>query len=303
MCRVLCLVTLLGACSPAFERVVPAAGTSGLEVSGATAGVPRFSTRRAMTHVRKLSKRIGVRVRGTKNERRAARYVRDEFEKLGYVVFVAKFDVDSKTSRNVVARRPGTIEHPFVIGAHMDTVKKSPGANDNASGVAVMLEMARIFAGTKTARLVKFVGFGAEEYGTDGRHHVGSQVYVNRLGKKGCRRAPGMVSVDMVADGRPLITGTAGIGPRVVARAVYNRVKDANIRVVKRTTCDCSDNGPFERAGIPAAFLWSGTESDYHSPSDRPKNLDPTDLHRTGRAVRAFLRELDRSMLRRFRRH
>jgi Iap family predicted aminopeptidase len=301
LCPVLCLVTLLGACSPAFEPVVPAAGISGLEVSGAAPAVPRFSTRRAMTHVRKLSKRIGVRVRGTKNERRAARYVRDEFEKLGYVVFVAKFDVDSKTSRNVVARRPATIEHPFVIGAHMDTVKKSPGANDNASGVAVMLEMARILAGTKTARLVKFVGFGAEEYGTDGRHHVGSQTFVNRLGKKGSSWTPGMLSVDMVADGRPLIVGNAGIGPDVVARRIYRKLDKAGFDVTFQTTCDCSDNGPFELAGIPAAFMWSGDEPDYHSPSDTVANVSKKDLLRSGRAVRLFVKALDQALIRRFR--
>jgi hypothetical protein len=265
--------------------------------------VPRFSKKKAMGHVRELAKDIGIRVRATKGERKGANYIATEFEDLGYEVTIQKFSVDSGKSRNVRARWPGITKHPFVVGGHMDSVPGSPGANDNASGVAVVLEMARIFAGTEQAELVEFVAFGAEEYGADGTHHVGSQKYVNRLGKKGRNRSPGMISVDMIADGKPLIVGTAGIGPDVVARTVYNKIeKKTLVNVDYRTTCDCSDNGPFERAGIPGAFLWSGSEPDYHSPSDTVPNLNPDHLRRTGRAVRAFLELLDADMLARFRR-
>jgi hypothetical protein len=267
-----------------------------------TTDLDRFSKRRAMAHVRELAGKIGVRVRATKREWRAARYVAGELAALGYEVGVVKFEVDGKRSRNVVARWPGGLQNPFVIGAHMDTVRKSPGANDNASGVAVMLETARLVAGSAKADLIEFVAFGAEEYGVDGSHHVGSRKFVRRLDRRERRRFPGMVSVDMIADGRPLITGTAGIGPRVVARTLYRRIDAADIGVVLRTTCDCSDNGPFERAGLPAAFLWSGDEPNYHSPSDTVANLEPAHLGRTGRAVRAFVAALDRSMIRRFRR-
>ena len=254
-----------------------------------------------MRHVRKLARDIGVRVRGRSGERRAARYIARRFRAFGYKVRIRRFAVDGRTSRNVVARWPGSIRHPFVIGGHMDTVARSPGANDNASGVAVVLEMARIAAGKEQACLTRFVAFGSEEYGTNGRHHVGSQKYVNRLGDEGRRRAPGMISVDMIADGRPLIVATAGIGPEIVARTVFRRMRRAGIGVVYKTTCDCSDNGPFERAGIPAAFVWSGFEPDHHRPSDRVANMSERDLARTGRAVRAFLKGLDRGMIRRFR--
>ena len=164
-----------------------------------------------------------------------------------------------------------------------------------------MLEMARLAAGKEQACLTRFVAFGSEEYGSNGRHHVGSQKYVNRLGDEGRRRAPGMISVDMIADGRPLIVATAGIGPEIVARTVFRRMRRAGIAAVYKTTCDCSDNGPFERAGIPAAFVWSGFEPDHHRPSDRIANMSKRDLARTGRAVRAFLKALDEGMIRRFR--
>ena len=252
-------------------------------------------------HVRRLSRGVGVRVRATRGERRGIRYVANELRAQGYRVRVRGFSVDGRRSHNLTAVWPSAVKHPFVVGAHIDTVAGSPGANDNASGVAVVLELARLSAGTRRARYAKFVVFGAEEYGTDGRHHVGSAVFVKRIGRRGRARLPGMVSVDMIADGRPLIVGTAGIGPGIVARALYRRVRGAGIEVVRRTTCDCSDNGPFERAGIPAAFAWSGPEADYHSPSDTARNLSRRDLRRSGRALRVFVRSLRPETLRRFR--
>jgi hypothetical protein len=66
--------------------------------------------------------------------------------------------------------------------------------------------------------------------------------------------------------------------------------------------CDCSDNGPFEHAGIPASYMWSGEEPDFHSSSDTVANMNSNDLLRTGRALRAFLEALDRRMITYFRR-
>jgi Zn-dependent M28 family amino/carboxypeptidase len=88
-----------------------------------------------------------------------------------------------------------------------------------------------------------------------------------------------------------------------VARTLDRKLSAAGIATTYRVRCDCSDNGPFERAGIPAAFLWSGTEPNYHSPSDTVVNLNKSDLRRTGRAVRAFVKDVDLEMVRRFRRH
>ena len=269
---------------------------------GASDEIGKFERSKAMSHVWKLARQIGVRVRGTKNERLAARYIANKFESYGYRVHIQKFEVDGATSRNVVARWPGVIDHPFVIGGHMDTVAGSPGANDNASGIAVVLEMARLLRDQPKAKLFKFVAFGSEEYGDNGRHHIGSLVYVNRLGRRGRNRSPGMISVDMVADGRPLLVGHSAIAGDIVARELYKQIDDAGIGVRRTTFCDCSDNGPFEHAGIPAALMWSGDEPDYHAPSDKVRNLEPRDLVRSGRAVRFFVLSLTHRDLRRFRR-
>jgi hypothetical protein len=263
-----------------------------------------FDLDRAMRHVRHLARGIGVRVRATRAERQSARYVAARLRRLGYRVHIQRFPVDGRTSRNVVARWPGDRRSRVVVGGHIDTVPRSPGANDNASGVAVVLEVARLVASKRQARWTTFVAFGSEEYGVDGRHHVGSQVFVNRLGRRGRRRLAGMVSVDMVGKllGRPLIVGTAGIGPTVVARTLVRRTRRVGVPVVYRTTCDCSDNGPFEHAGIPASFAWSGPEPNYHSPRDTVRSMTPRSVRRTGRALRSFVRALDRKTVRRFRR-
>ena len=262
-----------------------------------------FSRRRAMVHVRKLAGEIGVRVRATRGELRGSRYAARRFSALGYDVRVQKFSVDGRTSRNVVASWPGSRRYGFVIGGHIDTFAGSPGANDNASGTAALLELARIFAGKQPARFVRFVTFGSEEAGSNGANHVGSQVYVNRLGREGRSKLAGMISVDMVADGRPLLVGNSGIAGDVVARSLYRRIRDSGIDVRFHRLCDCSDHGPFEHAGIPASFAYSGPESNYHDDSDTVPNMRPRDLLRTGRGMRAFVKAIDAGMLRRFRRN
>lgn len=262
-----------------------------------------FSKQRAMRHVRKLATDIGIRVKATQNEKLGARYIKRKFESFGYETKVQRFSVDGGTSRNVVAWWPGAKRYGFVIGGHMDTVPDSPGANDNASGVGVILELARIAAGTPQADLVRWAAFGSEEYGQTGSHHDGSRHYVAKLGDEGRNRLGGMLSIDMIADGRPLLVGHSNIaGKPVVAKTIYNKMRKAGFKVDFITLCDCSDHGPFEHAGIPASFAYSGREPDYHSPSDTVPNMKPDDLLRTGRAVRAFLRHLDMDMIRRFRR-
>ncbi len=295
------LVLFLATCG-GNEPVGSAVMAPPVAVRIASSGGTGFSRERAMRHVRALAARIGVRVRATRGERRGARYVARKFRDLGYNVNVQKFPIDGGTSRNVVAWWPGARKYPFVVGGHMDSVPSSPGANDNASGVAVVLEVARLFAGKPQAEWVRFVAFGSEEYGDDGRHHIGSTVYVNRLGREGRSRLGGMLSVDMVADGRPLIIGNSGISERVVARSVYRKVTDAGIATRWRIACDCSDNGPFEHAGTPASYMWSGDEPNYHDSSDTVPNMKPRDLARTGRAVKVFVSQLDKRLIAYYRR-
>jgi len=75
-------------------------------------------------------------------------------------------------SRNVLGELPGEIEdEEILVGGHYDTVRNVMGAHDNAAGIAIVLELARVLAGEKLARTIKFTAFGSEELGLRGSFH------------------------------------------------------------------------------------------------------------------------------------
>lgn len=84
---------------------------------------------------------------------------------LGYTVERQEYDADGDTVRNLVAELPGTTRRDeiVVVGAHYDTVPGCPGANDNGTGIAALLAIARAMAGDPQDRTVRFVAFVNEE--------------------------------------------------------------------------------------------------------------------------------------------
>jgi hypothetical protein len=97
--------------------------------------------------------------------RRTAAYIDEEFSRAGYDPRHQAFEVEGRRVANIEAERRGgrRPDRILVIGAHYDSVDDSPGANDNASGVAVMLELARLHATSAPVVTVKFVAFVNEE--------------------------------------------------------------------------------------------------------------------------------------------
>jgi hypothetical protein len=95
----------------------------------------------------------------------AARYITEVFEELGYQPVAHPYHVRRYRVQNIEAVKPGSPETDeiIVIGAHYDSVRGSPGANDNASGVAALLELARLLRAQPVAREVRFVAFVNEE--------------------------------------------------------------------------------------------------------------------------------------------
>jgi hypothetical protein len=96
---------------------------------------------------------------------RTAAYIDEEFSRAGYAPRHQVFDVEGRRVANIEAERRGSRrpDRILVIGAHYDSVDDSPGANDNASGVAVMLELARLHAMSAPGVTVRFVAFVNEE--------------------------------------------------------------------------------------------------------------------------------------------
>jgi Zn-dependent M28 family amino/carboxypeptidase len=107
-------------------------------------------------------------------------YLAAQLESIGYCVDRQPFEALEGTYRNIVGTRhpsSGPSPHPaLLIGAHYDTVRGSPGADDNASALAVLLEAARALATVPLARTIRFVAFGLEEQGL-----LGSSAYVAAL--------------------------------------------------------------------------------------------------------------------------
>ncbi len=109
------------------------------------------------------------------------------------------YEVEGQHYRNVIGRRAGSDPSApaIVIGAHYDTVEETPGANDNASGVAVLLELARTLPDVQTRRTHYLVAFSTEEpphFATEG---MGSHVFARQLVEQGTDLLL-MVSLDMV---------------------------------------------------------------------------------------------------------
>jgi Zn-dependent M28 family amino/carboxypeptidase len=124
----------------------------------------------------------------------AAQYIKEEFGKVGLDVKEDSFQWEGKTHKNIVAEKRGTAspERVFILGAHYDTVPGSPGADDNASGVAALLEIARTIQSVSLGGTVRLIAFSLEEY-----NYIGSAHYVERL-KTEKEEILGMISLEMV---------------------------------------------------------------------------------------------------------
>jgi len=143
-------------------------------------------------HVHELAGRLGER-----NAERpealdaAADYIAAEWRDCGYEPAEQTYDVRDRAgtlvrARNIEidipgSRRPGEI---VVVGAHYDSVIGSPGANDNASGVAALLELGRLLHGRRFARTLRFVAFTNEEPPFFWTEMMGSRVYARRCAER-----------------------------------------------------------------------------------------------------------------------
>lgn len=197
-------------------------------------------------------------------------------------------------SVNVIAKKPAknkqTDNKEVLLTAHMDSVVGAPGANDNASGVGLMLELARVFKGANTDKDLKFIAFGSEERGL-----LGARYYVDQLTQAERDDIEAVFNPDMVA---------TNYEP---AKNLYAMTVDGSRNIVTDSTTAAgarlgnsdilpgqfgsSDHVPFHNAGIPAAlFIWMGIDSwdplvyhiekVYHTPEDTIKdNISSERMH------------------------
>ncbi len=275
---------------------------------------PAFDAERLMGHVRFLADDgLEGRGAGTPGLDAATDYVAKAFADAGlkpggdgggwFQVFEEPSGPDGKPVRlrNVVGVLPGSNDawktQSVVVGAHVDHLgrgwpdvregmagKIHNGADDNASGVAVLIETARVLAAEPHARSLVFVAFSGEEWGLKGSKH-----YVKAMERFPVKDALAMVNLDTVGrlfDKKLLALGTGGTRewPFVVMGVA------ATTGVETTAVPDDpqgSDQVSFRDAGVPAIQLFSGANEDYHRPTDDVEKIDAAGLAK----VALFLRE------------
>ncbi len=178
-----------------------------------------------------------------------------------------------RTSANLVAEIPGTEpEAPkIVVGAHYDSQLESPGAADNATGLAALLAIARAWSGARPRRTISLVAFGVEEPGS-----WGTADYVARHAAEGIGA---MVNLDAL--GPPLdATRTIVASPELAALAA-DSARSAGWHVEQELDArdfPFADHAPFVAAHIPAVWIWRYPPPHpwYHSSGDTPRWVDFT---------------------------
>lgn len=151
-----------------------------------------------MRHVQKLAGEIGERnVQHYSELVASADYIEHSLGESGLRTRRDGYDVLGKHCENIEAEIPGTSGEIFVIGAHYDSVFGSPGANDNGSGVAALLALARQFAHQQPTQTLRFVAFTNEEPFAFQTKLMGSWVYAERCRARG-DRISGMISLETI---------------------------------------------------------------------------------------------------------
>jgi aminopeptidase N len=241
---------------------------------------------------------------GTPGLNTSAEFIRNQFRKVGLKSgvedgsFIQEFPYISAGSgkkiqlRNVIGVSQGTgsaTQEVIVVGAHYDHLGYGPafslaqdeqkhalhpGADDNASGVAVLLELARYF-GTKGSSLRKgivFIAFSGEEEGD-----LGSRYYVAHPVVP-LADTTTMINLDMVGRVRDNIIGIAGNKSGDSLDAILNVAAASSPLMLMRggeEYPDDSDHAPFASAGIPILYVCSGSHDDRHKPSDTADKINP----------------------------
>ena len=272
--------------------------------------------------VEHLSIEIGPRNAGEslKKVLETERWLLDQLEQSGLDARRDEIDLNGAFAANVVVtfegtRRPNEI---ILIGAHYDTVRRSPGANDNGSGVALLLALARRLSGEPTDRTVRIVFFVNEESPFSGGIQMGSRVHADRSRARRDNIVL-MISVDSVGyftseagsqDYPAFIFGLPSVGNFVAF--VGNRDNQALVDLVVEVfqtqshfpsiglatdmkDAGRSDHAPFWWQGYPALSLSDTSETrdpHYHSPTDTADNLNYDEMARLAVGFLQTLRAL-----------
>ena len=284
--------------------------------------IAQISEARLTEHLKRI---VGVRHHGTAPDalEAAGDYITDQFRSAGLKVHPHWFEAFGHRNRNIVATNPGHLsgnmkrEAPLILGAHYDTVSRSPGADDNASGVAVMLEAARLLSSIPLSVPLVFIGFAQEE-----QHCLGSTLYAIKARRMGVR-IRGVVVLECVGyasqkpdsqqplKGLPVAIPDTGNFLGVVGNPEAAGLKERFEKAAGRYVPDLplvgllvpdaghgfpdtrrSDHAPFWDAGYPALMMTDTANfrnPAYHQLGDTLETLDLSYMVKVTKAVVACL--------------
>ncbi|MCW2923264.1 MAG: putative aminopeptidase [Thermoleophilia bacterium] len=288
--------------APAAAPEVPTAPAPG--PTGASEGeallIDRMRASNTLEHVKALN--VAPRVWKTPGHAAAVEYVLAQLKAAGWEAHVEELQAggwQGGTLRNVVAERRGTApdaDRKLVIaGAHLDSVPRGPGANDNATGSGTLIELAKSLNGIDTRNDVRLVWFDGEEEGL-----LGSKAHA-KAHPEDLARAVGMINMDMIGSQNATTIGFS-LGQHT-SNAVGDAVKGVLLRTgLKGEMYDerhsRSDHAAFDAAGVPAldfGVAVKNLEHDdpwYHSPKDTFDKVNPQVLEGYGDLIAVTLLEL-----------
>ncbi len=203
----------------------------------------------------------------------AADWMKAELEALGFTVSKRSISVGTGTSFNIVADKEGLSANRrlVIVTAHLDSVNSAggvtadaPGADDNGSGAAGVLEIGRVLAAQFAEHDLRLLLFGGEEQGLHG-----SQQYVASLGQADRSRLDSVINMDMIATlNTPTLTVLLEGAP--VSQALMNDLSDAahdytSLTVQTSLNPFASDHVPFINASLPALLTIEGADTANHN--------------------------------------
>lgn len=251
------------------------------------------------------SEELRGRNNGTEGGRKAAEYVAERMKAAGLKPggpdgWFQNFELRGNPSRNVIGLLEGETKEVVVVAAHHDghgvlNGKVQPGADDNASGVAVVLRLARELAGTKPRRSILFVTFDAEEDGL-----VGSREFV----KAGLYPDVAAAFVFDLVGGRffeweadRLYALGSESSPQLAERVRQTKVDGLSVEPMGVFLIEPypefarSDYAAFRAKGVPFVFFSTGTPWYYHTEHDTPEVIDFPKLGRVADYAKVLVLE------------
>ena len=231
---------------------------------------------------------------GSEDAAKAAAYIVNQFEEIGIQPYFEEgwyqpFEKAGKTYKNVVGIIPGNDpvlkDEYIIIGAHYDHLgvrndQIYNGADDNASGTATIIEMARILKSQQSnlKRSVIVAAFDAEELGLWGSDYLSKKLDLSKVKL--------MMSIDMVGwleKGKTLrLQGAATIknGKRLLREEAEKMHLDIKPKDFETSILGATDTQGFAKRGVATLYVTTGLKSPYHKPEDDPELIDYKGLDR-----------------------